>query len=198
MAKPKLMNQAEYAAHRKAGGLPGGTSAAVLKAIKTGRIKTFDDGLIDPEVADIQWNKNTRPRVDYHAPPEPTAQGELLPPAGAELPAASASKGSEFWEAKTRETQAQARLKEMEVEVQAGRLIDRASYERAAFTAARQLRDALVLTFPQKYSARLAPMVDPWELEQALRGFLADELGAIAANLREIIQPLPEERHYGP
>lgn len=110
-----------------------------------------------------------------------------------ESEAVPADASPSFHAARTLRETYEAGLAKLKLEQAAGSLIDRASYERAAFTAARQLRDALVLTFPQKYAARLAPLTDPWDLEQALRGFLADELGAIAANLRELIQPPSEE-----
>jgi hypothetical protein len=55
-----LMNQANYAAHRKAHRLPGGTREAVSQAVQTGRIPVFGDGMIDPAVADAAWAKNTR------------------------------------------------------------------------------------------------------------------------------------------
>lgn len=42
---------------------PGLRQKAVRKAIAEGRISTID-GKIDPEVADIQWAKNTRARAD--------------------------------------------------------------------------------------------------------------------------------------
>jgi hypothetical protein len=43
----------EYARHR------GCTPKAVRKAIDSGRISTLDDGTIDPEIADREWEDNT-------------------------------------------------------------------------------------------------------------------------------------------
>jgi hypothetical protein len=42
-AKPKLLTVAEYAAHRRAKGLPGATKPSVYKAIATGRIAHVSD-----------------------------------------------------------------------------------------------------------------------------------------------------------
>ena len=50
-----LLTQAEYARHRKALGLSGGTRESVRKAVDRKSISTFGDGLIDPELADVQW-----------------------------------------------------------------------------------------------------------------------------------------------
>lgn len=57
MAAVNLITQAEYARRR------GVAKSAVNKAVKEGRIVLID-GLVDPDVADIQWQKNTRGRVD--------------------------------------------------------------------------------------------------------------------------------------
>jgi hypothetical protein len=59
-----LMSERQYAEHRKARGLPGGTQAAVNKAAATGRITKVIDPeskkpMIDPAIADAQWERNT-------------------------------------------------------------------------------------------------------------------------------------------
>ncbi len=43
MQEPKLQTVAEYARHRKALGLPGGSKQAVYKALRTGRISYASD-----------------------------------------------------------------------------------------------------------------------------------------------------------
>ena len=53
----QLLTKSAYARHR------GCDEKAVRKAIAEGRISTID-GKIDPEVADIQWARNTRARAD--------------------------------------------------------------------------------------------------------------------------------------
>jgi hypothetical protein len=63
------LTQAQYATHR------GCSAVAVHKAIKQGRITTFEDGTIDPEVADIQWAKNSRARVRTTPAPTPATDG---------------------------------------------------------------------------------------------------------------------------
>lgn len=54
-AKKKLLSKNQYAKHR------GVSHTAVSKAVKAGRIPTTPDGLIDPESADKEWEKNTDP-----------------------------------------------------------------------------------------------------------------------------------------
>jgi hypothetical protein len=62
----RLMSERQYAEHRKARGLPGGTQAAVNKAVSAGRIAKVIDAaskrlMIDPAIADAQWASNTDP-----------------------------------------------------------------------------------------------------------------------------------------
>jgi hypothetical protein len=51
------MSQREYAQHR------GVSHTAVRKAVKASRITTLPDGTIDPETADREWDRNTRPNA---------------------------------------------------------------------------------------------------------------------------------------
>lgn len=61
MAKVNLITQAEYAKVR------GCSAVAVHKAVKAGRISLID-GKIDPEVANVQWEKNSRARIGTSRP----------------------------------------------------------------------------------------------------------------------------------
>ena len=51
-----------YARSRKARGLPGGSPAAVGKAVAAGRIVRRPDGQIDQDQADADWLRNTQER----------------------------------------------------------------------------------------------------------------------------------------
>lgn len=61
-----FVTQAEYARHRKALGLSGGTREAVRKAVGKKSISVCN-GLIDPEIADTEWERNTRRRAVRHS-----------------------------------------------------------------------------------------------------------------------------------
>jgi len=70
-----LMTQADYARWRKSRGLPGGTREAVRRAIDTQRVSAFGPAkLIEPELADAQWERNTRARA--WLPPGPAADAK--------------------------------------------------------------------------------------------------------------------------
>lgn len=57
-----LMSIREYARSRKSRGLPGGSPAAVVKALQAQRIKRCKDGRIDSDLADLDWHSNTLER----------------------------------------------------------------------------------------------------------------------------------------
>ena len=56
-----------YAKHR------GVSLKAVQKALASGRITKRDDGLIDPDVSDVNWARNTGPRPQTSQKPAPTS-----------------------------------------------------------------------------------------------------------------------------
>jgi hypothetical protein len=173
---PKLMTVIEYAAHRKASGVSGGTRQAVDKAILTGRITPID-GRIDPVIADIQWERNTQRRVDLHAN-TPTVQVEASAPS-----ASDAAPSDPSWaQSKARTEAAVAELKEMQVAKLRGELVDRAGVERAAYQTGRQLQKALIDVFPSRVAVELATLTDPWGVECFLRDQLRGELRAIAGH----------------
>lgn len=157
--------QSEYARHRKAKGLPGGSPVAVFKAVKSGRITTLADGRIDFGVADIQWEQNTRKRAD------------LMPE---QRPAESSAPRSDWGDHKARKEAAEASLREIELEKRRGELIDRRGAELAWQKTARTLRDALLDTLPSKISLELASLTDPWMVECKLREAIRSELHAVA------------------
>lgn len=61
-----LMNAVQYARYRKDRGLVGGTPTAVYKAVHAKRLTTNADGLLDPAVADIEWEANKSPMSVHH------------------------------------------------------------------------------------------------------------------------------------
>lgn len=154
-----LITQAAYARQR------GVTKQAVFAAVKAGRIRLID-GKIDPEIADIQWARNTshehRHRALGGADHGPGAAG-IAQPTGISSGSADVrtpSRDSEaagdgsFLEAKTRSEQARAELFELELAQKRGELVVADEIRRATFEKARIARDALLALAP-----RLAPQV---------------------------------------
>lgn len=156
-----LISPAEYARRR------GVSREAVSKAIEKGRISTVsgDNGrkMIDPEVADIQWAKNTDPAQSARA----NSPKATIPPASR----ADDQKGSAYWDAHTRREIAAANREELLEKKLAGELVERAKVEDAAFSIGRMLRDS-VLGLPTKLAPELAAMSDAFEIETKLRNAL--------------------------
>lgn len=145
----QLMTIAEYARHR------GCDEKAVRKALAEGRITRAGTGrrCIDPEVADIQWAKNTRARVGSvrkdGPDAQPTSQGAAD---GPEAPDGGGDPG--YQNHRARREKAEADMAELEARRKAGQLVALEPTERAVFDAFRALRDA---TFAACRNA--APMV---------------------------------------
>jgi hypothetical protein len=175
-----LLTQSEYARSRKARGLSGGTKQAVKKAVDESRISAFGpDKLIDADLADRQWAKNTRPRAANDALPV----GDLTP--GADLvdqAAAPASPGPDaepaapssslaadpgYQESRAREAAADARLKELRLAEEEGQLvrIDQVRAELASKLA--PVREAL-LQIPARLGPLLAAQTDAARIQTML------------------------------
>jgi len=177
MAKVKLITQAEYATLR------GCSAVAVHKAVKAGRI-TLIDGKIDPEVANIQWQKNSRARISAK-PPVPTpppaapaadgveaaeAPSTHLDASGADLFAgtpepAPAADSYTTW--RNRREAADAELAELNLAKERRELISVAAVEGVWASALAAMREHLL-----QVRARLAPMLaaeaDVFKVEQLL------------------------------
>lgn len=154
MAKsdPNLLTQAEYARSRKDRGLPGGSREAVRKAVDEQRISAFGpDKLIDQQLADSQWARNTRARVGAtdgsgHVS---DAGGDLLSGAGEAaqaptVPAAAAAPAADgYTAARVRTEMANAQLAELELARKRAEVRDVADINRGGFDIAREVRDAM-------------------------------------------------------
>lgn len=129
MSKVNLLTQAEYAERR------GCSAVAVHKAIKAGRISAID-GKIDPAVADVQWERNTRARVSASARKEGAGQG-----AGDAKAADQA--GSDYLQYRARREAAEASIAEMKEAELRGKYLVKSEVDAVVFEIARTLRDGL-------------------------------------------------------
>jgi hypothetical protein len=136
------MRLREYARHR------GCRLQAVQYAVRAGRIRTDEDGLIDAQAADLAWRANTRESMSACVSNGTTQTGE---PA---VEATQAEPGMTYADARALTAVYEAQRRKLELQVRTGELVSRTEVERAAFTRFRQLRDAC-LNLP----ARLAPIL---------------------------------------
>lgn len=185
----ELISQREYARRRRERGLPGGTLRAVQKAIEAERIRLID-GKIDPEVADIQWDRNTDPDQQKRGAggnlgtslaegrePAPTLQASAQPAVGDQRPSQSGDQVSRIREA-ARADAARAELLEYQLQEKQGKLVRAEDVRRAAMEKARVARDAL-LGIPNRLAPILAAESDPAKVH----GRLAEELRRVCAEL---------------
>jgi hypothetical protein len=151
MSTVQLITQADYAKRR------GVSQVAVHKAVKAGRI-TLIDGRIDPAVADIQWQANTRTRAaskppDHAGPTLAAVQAQ----AGAHLGAhdGADTDGGDYWHSRARREKAEAALAELKLQEAEGSLVREADIRAALARRAATFREAL-LQIPARLSAQLA------------------------------------------
>lgn len=179
MAQVKLMTQAEYAAHRSVSGV------AVHKAVKAGRISLID-GKIDPAVADIQWERNTRARATPPKSTPPAAasgSASVATGSGAHAEPAPEAKVEDYWDARSRREKAEAAIAEMKEEEMRGTLI-RADAVRSALAARiSATRDALL-----QIPSRLAPVLAAESDMERVTELLETELRQALAQLAELRQ----------
>lgn len=179
----QLMGQREYARHR------GCALRAVQKAIEAGRIKLVAglDGKpkIDAEQADRDWVQNTDPAKQsllYTVPAAAPQQAQLV----GDEPAAQAASGDDEPPAGQTEAYRLARAERekvrldrerIELEQLRGNLIDLGEAKRLAFSAFRELRDA-VLNVPARIKDECAATIDPLLVEQLIERELSKALAS--------------------
>lgn len=172
VAKVNLMSQAEYARHR------GCSKVAVGKAVKAGRISLVN-GQIDPEVADIQWQRNTRSRVSRKqctrasvTAPAPGA-GESSPALFPELPDDVTSgdgfgaSSDGYTASRNRREAADAEMAELKLAEAQNSLIRVDAVKSALGSVFSTTRDAL-LQIPARLSPLLAAESDPASVQKML------------------------------
>jgi signal transduction protein with GAF and PtsI domain len=184
----ELITVSDYARRR------GCDEKAVRKAIESERITAIErDGkrLIDPEVANIQWARNTRARAgSAAAAPAPGEAATSAPPSAASPPPPQAS--GDYQNARARREHAEAEEAEIRVALAAGRALDRQRAERAVFDAFRQIRDAWFAA-NQTSAQKVLGMTEEQAIRQALddeaRSSLADWEQRLVARLQEAAGP---------
>jgi hypothetical protein len=174
MAKVNLMTQAEYARHR------GCSKVAVGKAVKAGRISLVN-GQIDPDVADIQWQRNTRARISHGqgtrstatAPAPGVGVGESGPALFPDTPDDAASgdgsgaSSDGYTASRNRREAADAEMAELKLAEAQNSLIRVDAVKSALGSVFSTTRDAL-LQIPARLSPLLAAESDPASVQKML------------------------------
>lgn len=181
-----LISVSAYARRR------GCDEKAVRKAIAEQRIsaQAAPNGrkLIDPEVADIQWAKNTRARVGSGDGAD-VGTGDLLTggaaaPGAAPAAAAAAPAPDGYNAARARTELANAAMAELQLAKLRAEVRDVSDIKRAGFDIARELRDALDSSV-NTLAADLAPLTSADACAQVLRRHNRTIQEMLAKSLRE-------------
>lgn len=170
------MNSKEYAAHRKAKGLTGGTHPAVLRAIKDARLtgrstrKVGDRWDIDPVIADREWAANTNRKANnpggkakhieaehYRAGNDPANPNG--PDLASGIPDRNVSRA-------IREAYL-AKLAGVQYEKESGARVLKEEVKKEAFELGRRLREAMV-NIPDRVSYDFAAITDAAEIHLRL------------------------------
>jgi hypothetical protein len=175
-----LITQAEYARRR------GVSRAAITKAIKSGRITPID-GRIDPDVADIQWARNTSTARAPVAGPAPAAAAASIAPR-ASVRVTRLNDGDEdepatLLESRARREAALAELAELELSEKRGELVSAAAIERAMATKIMSVRESLD-TLADRITPLLAAETDPDKVYKLLRGEIRQVLSQLSSESR--------------
>lgn len=193
----RLLNLSQYAEHRAARGLAGGTHTAVQRALQSGRITGIPDEKgrtrIDPEVADIQWAAKTDPiKSAATNGDKPLAAPPDSGRSGSSLGDRAENSGSEYWQAKTRREIAEAARAEIEMRKAAGDLVSRKAIEDTARRCARVVRDAVML-IPERMAPQLGLTAEQERvLSDALRTAVTDAAKTADSALRSALPEMHE------
>lgn len=153
-----------YAQHR------GCSKSAVMKAVKEGRITRTPDGKIDPATADAEWITNSDPS-------QVTAQNNgrtyttNAEPSRKEIKEAaiesSMGDGPTYIQSRAIRELYVARLRKLEYEEKAGRVVSLDKVSVRWFNLSRQLRDQLI-SIPNRIDALLAAETDRFTINHML------------------------------
>lgn len=142
------MSLRAYARHRRV------NLSAVQKAIKTSRISLID-GKIDPEVADIQWAKNTRPDQQERGSLKDFEKTQAdLAGMGASVPSGQDGAASGLSVEKAETELVRRQLMELQLAQKRGELVKAEDIERAMSSKLKAASEAL-----GSLADRLAPIL---------------------------------------
>ena len=172
-----IATQAAYARYRKERGLPGGTGAAVCKAVKSGRIRLTADGLVDFDAADVAWAGNTHVEQQERGRSGKKSQAA----AGVKPQSGEDDSPEDYLTARARKETALADLAQMqaaELRGELARIDDVVLYWGNLVAAAR----ARLLALPSMLAPQVASHGRIAEVEALLRKFVNEALSELAGD----------------
>lgn len=182
--KVLLISQAEYARRR------GVAKSAVAKAVSEGRISLVN-GKVDPAVADIQWEQNTRARADSKRAGAAKADGAGVGQAQTEKAAVapeSPPQAPGYTDYRTIREKAEAEMAERNNRKAAGLLVERAQVQRGVFDSFRAMRDE-IMSVGQRAAPKCIGLADAREIEHKITDELRKALENFELKIRRLLPP---------
>ncbi|NNM64070.1 MAG: hypothetical protein HKL99_05580 [Burkholderiales bacterium] len=182
-----LVSMAAYARMRKV------SHEAVRKAVKAGRI-TLIDGNVDPDVADIQWERNTRKAIGRSGMPATDATPHSSPMHGdgaaSSADAASnrhpdAAKEHDYEASRAKREYHEAHLAEMKALERAGQLVESQRVRMAVADIARVMADGLA-RIPDRVASSIHAAMTPADIHTKIDA----EVAEIRRDLLNAVQTL--------
>jgi hypothetical protein len=155
----------------------GVSHVAVLKAIKTRRISQNDDGTIDPEKANREWDQNTFAGKTMTAPPVTADKTR-----GSQTLAAAGDTVTLYQKAKAKEQVFKAQMAELEFNLRSGKLIEATTAGEYASSVSKIIRDQ-VSAWPDRLTPMLAASTD----ETVIHRILAKEGDALLRKVSKAV-----------
>lgn len=184
----ELISQADYARRR------GVDPTTVRDAIRAGRITTIagpsGKPMIDPAVADIQWQSNTRPRAASRPPAglmTAPAAGDGVASGGDDKPVGGEN---DYWVSRARRERAEAETAEIKLAELQGDVIRVAAVRSALASVISATRDSLM-----QLPARLAPVLAAETSAARIHDALQAEIHQALAQLTAAPSRLAEQDH---
>lgn len=162
------MSISEYARHR------GCELRAVQFAVERKRITRNEDGTIDSERADQEWEENTDHSFARYGPKPPRRPSHRESPGSSDGRARAQAAnvddqrpGVNFHNARAAREIYEARLKKLSFEQKQGNLLPRAEVEAATQNTFQVFREAM-LNVPNRVAGQLAAETDPLRIHELL------------------------------
>lgn len=173
----------------------GVAKSAVHKAVTEKRISLID-GRIDPAVADIQWERNTRARADSGRSstaeqlPLPSPVADAAQPAGAGSTPRPMLE-ADYSEARARRERAEAEEAEMRTAKIRGTMVLREDVDRGTFEVLREARDRLTAA-GRRLASEVANITSAEACESVIDRELRIVLELMVTSFREKLGTAPK------
>lgn len=175
----KYMTKSEYAKSR------GVVPSAVTKAIQSGRIVLID-GKIDPDVADVQWLKNTNPAKRRSNPEMFTSAPVTQPTVPGPADHGPAGEVYNIAAARARKEHFDAHITEMKALRDSGETIDVASVTNSVTRVFAQFREAME-SMPDKLAEQIAATSSADAVHELLSNEIDIALQAVASGFENFL-----------